>query len=126
MPYRPLLIVCGLVFVVYGVGLLAMPLEFAGIDGYVLDDPGEAFARLWGGVAVGLGWLCLLARSFDWTQARRSVTFSLFVTNGLLFAVYLFNQLTGMANPLGWGHVVLHLLLAVNALSVYWLLWKQY
>jgi len=127
MTYRPLALLNGLLFLVYGLGLLAAPAMFAGIDSYQLDRSGQAFVRIWGGVTVGLALMCFLARGFEWSEARRAVTFSLFTANSVLFAVYLYNQLfTGIPNMAGWGHVTIHLLLAINSLGVFYLLWRQY
>lgn len=127
MTYKPLVLLNGLLLLTYGLALLAIPTTFAGIDKYPLDSAGTAFARIWGGTTVGLALLCFAARDFEWTEARRAVTFCLFVTNGALFSVYLYNQLfTGIPSMLGWGHITLHLLFAINSLSVFYLLWRQY
>ena len=127
MTYQPLVLLNGLLLLTYGLGLLAMPGTFARIDDYVLDQDGRAFARIWGGVTVGLAFICFAARNFEWTEARRAVTLCLFVANGLLFAVYLYNQLcTGIPNVLGWGHITLHLLFAINSFAVFYLLWREY
>jgi hypothetical protein len=127
MTYQPLVFLNGLLLLTYGLGLLAVPTMFAGIDHYQLDNAGAAFARIWGGATVGLALMCFSARDFEWTKARRAVTFCLFIANGALFAVFLYNQLcTGIPNMLGWGHITLHLLFAINSLGVFYLLWRQY
>jgi hypothetical protein len=127
MTYQPLVLLNGLLLLIYGVGLLAVPTMLAGVDHYQLDSVGAAYARIWGGPTIGLALMCFLARDFEWSEARRAVTFCLFIANAALFAVFLYNQLcTGIPNMLGWVGITLHLLFAINSFSVFYLLWRQY
>jgi hypothetical protein len=127
MTYQPLVLLNSLLLLAYGLGLLLVPRMFASINHYQLDAHGAAFARIWGAATIWLALMCFLARDFAWTEARRAVTFCLFIGNGALFAVYLYNQLcTGIPNSFGWGHIVLHLLFAINSFSIFYMLWRQY
>jgi hypothetical protein len=127
MTYQPLLLLNSLLFLFYGLGLLVAPTMFAGIDHYPLDAAGAAFGRMWGGPTIGLALMCFLARDFEWSEARRAVTFSLFIANSALFAVITYNELfTGIPNMLGWVRVALHLVFAINSFSIFYMLWRQY
>ena len=100
-----------IISLLFGVILVAVPVEFMSVFGVVLDPVGSVMARLLGAMLVAVGLICWAERNKEPNQLK-GITFSLFVGDSIGFVILLMAQLTGMFNALGWANVALWLLLA--------------
>ena len=102
-----------IISLLFGVILVAVPVEFMSVFGVVLDPAGSVMARLLGAMLVAVGLICWAERSKEPNQLK-GITFSLFVGDSIGFVILLMAQLTGMFNALGWANVAFWLLLAIG------------
>jgi hypothetical protein len=108
------MIIKAAVCLVFGVILLLVPSILMSILGVKLDAGGELMARLYGAALFGNLILTWLARRDTGSLTLRASILGLFVYDAIGFIVALIAVLTGVMNALGWGIVIVYLLLAIG------------
>lgn len=71
-------------------------------------------SRYVGATLIGIGLVCLLARSATDPKALQGITLALFIGDTVGFIVALLGQFGPTASPLGWVNVAIWLLLALG------------
>jgi len=70
--------------------------------------------RTVGATFVGIGLICWFARKAAHSELRQGVLLALFIADSIGFLVSLLAQISGVTNTLGWGIVLIWLLLAAG------------
>jgi len=110
MKLSTVFLVNAIVALLFGLGFLLIPEATLAPYGLTLDEVGINIARLYGAALLGYAVLTWSARNSEESAARRAIVLALFLSTGVGFVVSVVNQLSGLANALGWSTVVLFLL----------------
>ncbi|MGD2165310.1 MAG: hypothetical protein PVH50_07255 [Anaerolineae bacterium] len=113
MTVTSFLVVVAVIWLAYGVGFALAPATLMSMYGIVLDSTGVLLARYLGAASLGLGLACWFGRRAD-ARTLRGINVALFVTNAVGFIAAVLGMLSGVMNALGWGNVVLLLLMALG------------
>jgi hypothetical protein len=114
MKLSVLLLITAVLAALYGVSFIIAAPSLGLAYGHVLTLGGVAVMRLFGVALLGYAVLTWMARGLTDAAAQKAVIWTLLVSNGLGFAVSLYNQLHSMVNALGWTTVVVYGLLAAG------------
>ena len=100
-------------YAAFGLGLLLLPAPFMSVYGVSLDAGGQMMARILGSALASLAVMFWMYRAHDAGSAR-PVMLTGFLYNLVDLGVVLTATLAGTMSAMGWGPVVLHLILAVG------------
>jgi hypothetical protein len=104
-----------IVEIVFGVGLILLPIKLGSVFGIELNPGGALMAQLFGTAFIFgsiVGWL---ARNVSVTDvAARAIIAAVVVSNLIGFIVTLLASLAGVWNALGWLPVVLYLVFGLG------------
>jgi hypothetical protein len=106
--------VTAIVSLLFGLGFVLVPEATLAPYGVTTDQEGINIARLFGAALLGYAVLAWSARKTEESAARRSIVLALFLGFSIGFVVTVVNQLTGVANALGWSTVAIYLLFALS------------
>jgi hypothetical protein len=117
MSLRTVALVTGIIGIVYGLGFLIVPAPILDLFGVQLPEEGLLIARFFGAHLLALGVLDVLAReSLDAAarpeNARNAIVWGNITSSALSAVLALWGILAGLSNELGWGNVVLTVLIA--------------
>jgi hypothetical protein len=106
-------VIATVLYAVFGLGLLAIPAPFMQMYGVTLDAGGQMMARILGSALLSLAALFYWQRnqSAENNLALNRVSFGYNVVD---FFVVLAATLGGTMNAMGWGPVILHVVLAAG------------
>ena len=108
-----LFLVSLIVEAIFGIGFVLAPGIVLQPMGVTLDEIATTFARMFGSAIISFPVLLWFARRSDDPGFRKGVVSSMAVYY-LISAVLLFiSQLRGQMNVMGWGVVVLHVVLTI-------------
>ena len=113
MSLRTWLVVCTVVYAIFGIGLLVAPNPFLAIYGFQLNPGGELIARVLGSALSGFAVLYATLRDLN-SGATRSVLLGSLIYNIVDVIVATAYILAGVANAVGWAVVVLHVFLTAG------------
>ena len=107
------LVVVAVIWLAYGVGFAVAPATIWSLYGVALDSAGIVMARFLAATSIGLALICWLERHAD-ADVLRGINIALFVTSVTGFIAALLGLLSGVMGTLGWGNVIILLLMAVG------------
>jgi hypothetical protein len=113
MSLRTWLIICTVVYAIFGIGLLVAPIPFLAIYGLELNPGGELISRILGSALTAYAVIYATLRDFD-SGAARAVLLGSVIYNVVDVIVATGGVLAGTANALGWAVVVLHVFLTAG------------
>jgi hypothetical protein len=108
-----LFLVSMIVEAIFGIGFILAPGAVLAPMGVTLNDVATTFARMFGSAIISFPILLWFARRSDKPEFRKGVVNSLFVYYLVSGILLLMTQLRGQMNAMGWGVVVLHVVLTV-------------
>ena len=114
MKLKTLMIIKAVVCITLAIPILLMPQFFYSIFGLGLTPAGMFVAREYGASLVGNFLLTWFARDVQDSKARRAILLGMTFYNSIGFVASLIVVLTGVANFLAWGPVLLYLFFAVG------------
>lgn len=114
MKLKTLMIIKAIVCIALGIPILAIPVFFYSIFGLALTPAGTFVAREYGASLIGNFLLMWFARDVQDLKSRRAILLGMTFYNAIGFIATLVVVLSGVANFLGWGPVVLYLFFAVG------------
>lgn len=114
MKLRNLLLLNGVVLLVFGLGLLLMPAALLNLFGFGSGADQKLLGQLVGVELAANALLSLFALDVKELAAKRALTLSFFIADGIGFIVSVGGMLTGAMTALGWVLVIAYLLLAVG------------
>jgi hypothetical protein len=114
MKLKTLFIITTIIVTVFGVLFVVIPTtvySFYGIESFpALTYMGQLF----GAALLAIGLISWQSRSAADSDARKAIIFSFFIADGVGFIVALIGQLNNVVNVLGWGTVIIYLLLSAG------------
>ena len=114
MKLKSLFIFNAITVIIFGVGSVLAPQVFVSLFGATLNPAGMLMMRYGGAWLIGIGLLAWFARNAADSEARRAIVLAFMICYSIAFVLALLSQLAGVLNALGWGTVVLNLLLAIG------------
>ncbi|CAG0941482.1 hypothetical protein ANRL1_00563 [Anaerolineae bacterium] len=102
------------VCILTGVIFLIFPGQWLWLLRTDLDLSGTFMARLFAATFLMVGLFMWMAREVADPSVRRAIILSVFIGDGIAFIVSLIAQLSGVTNLLGWGIVIVYLLLTLG------------
>lgn len=114
MKLRTLMIIKAIVCIALGIPILVMPKFFYSIFGLGLTQAGEFVAREYGASLIGNFLLTWFARDVQDPKSKKAILLGMTFYNGIAFIATLVVVLSGVANFLIWGPVVLYLFFAIG------------
>lgn len=102
------------VCILTGVIFLIFPGQWLWLLRTDLDLSGTFMARLFAATFLMVGLFMWMAREAADPSVRRAIILSVFIGDGIAFIVSLIAQLSGVTNLLGWGIVIVYLLLTLG------------
>ncbi len=114
MKISSFLVIKAIISFAFGIPLLLATAPLMSLYGFDIDPVGTLALRYFGAVLIGIGLVCVLARSFTETKALQGVTLALFIGDSIGFVVALLGQFGPTASPLGWLNVAIWLFLALG------------
>ena len=115
MKFKTLMIIKAVVCLSLGIPILFFPEFLYGIFGVQLSGIGQTYpAREYGASLFGNMFLAWMGRNAEDSTARRAIIWALFIYDAIGFVITLFLALSGEANQLIWGPVLLYLLIALG------------
>ena len=109
-----LMLITAVVATVFGVAFLLVPDQVGSFYDVEMNELVTYVIRLLGAAFVEIGALTFLARKADDSIARRAIVLALLIGNAVGFVVALIGQINNVVGVLGWGNVVIYLLLALG------------
>ena len=103
-----------IVALLFGLGFVLVPEATLAPYGVTTDQAGIDIARLFGAAVLGYAVLTWSARKSEESAARRAIVLALFLSFSIGLVVTVVNQLSGVANALGWSTVAIYLLFALG------------
>jgi len=104
-----------IIYLIFGLGLLLIPLTFMKTYGVALDHEGEFMTRILGSSLTAFGLIYRFNRNIPATdRGQANLLLGSFIYNLIDIPVVLMATLNGYMNTLGWIPVGLHLFLAVT------------
>ena len=113
MNVTALLVIVAVIWLAYGVGFALAPAAIWSLYGVTLDSAGILMARFLAATSIGLALICWLERHAD-ADVLRGINVALFVTSITGFIAALLGLLSGVMGPIGWGNVIILLLMALG------------
>ena len=113
MSLRTWLVICTVVYAVFGIGLLAAPNPFLAIYGFQVNPGGELLARVLGSALTAYAVIFATMRDFD-AGATRAVLLGSVIYNVVDVIVVTSYILDGVVNAVGWPVVALHVFLTAG------------
>ena len=114
MKLKSLFIFNAITVIIFGVGSVLAPQVFVSLFGATLNPAGMLMMQYGGAWLIGIGLLAWFARNAADSEARRAIVLAFMICYSIAFVLALLSQLAGVLNALGWGTVVLNLLLAIG------------
>lgn len=116
MKLNHFLTIHGVIYLVFGLGLLAVPAPLVGLYGLTgLDASGILLARLQAPFLIGIGVMSLIARNTDNpSSAAYAILVGLGLANAISAVITLIANIAGLFNVLGWSDPVLFVVLAAG------------
>jgi hypothetical protein len=102
-----------LIWLAYGVGFALAPAAIWSIYGVTLDSFGILVSRYLAGTSLGIALICWFERRGD-ADELQGINIALFVTSVVGLVAAVFGVLSGVVSALGWGNVVLLLLMVLG------------
>jgi len=104
-----------IIYLVFGLGLLIIPVMFMKTYGVALDHEGEFMTRILGSSLTAFGLIYWFNRRVAITdRAQVNLVLGSFIYNIIDIPVVLTVTLNGYMNQMGWIPVILHVFLAVT------------
>jgi hypothetical protein len=110
---KTLLIVQTVALLVFAVPMLLSPSTLMSFYGVTLSDGARVIVQFFGAVALGNAVLSWLVRDAGDSEIRQAVLLAFFIHWSVGFIVALIGMLGGAMNSLGWGLVLICLILAI-------------
>jgi hypothetical protein len=98
---------------VFGLLLLLFPAQLLSLYGVILDLPGQFRYRYVGSAYLGLALTAWLARSAS-REILKPILLGDFVISITGFIIAVGDKLALEVNPLGWGNIIIYLLLTLG------------
>jgi hypothetical protein len=115
MKLNVLMAIKAVIVIIYGIGFVVMPVTLMSYYGMSLGQSGAVMTQLFGASFILLGIVLWSARNAARSEvALKALVLAVMVGDLIGFIVTLLAQLNGAWNALGWGNVVLYLLLAIG------------
>ena len=114
MKLKSLFIFNAITSIFFGVGSVLAPQVIVSLFGATLNPAGMLMMQYGGAWLIGIGLLAWFARNAADSEARRAIVLAFMICYSIAFVLALLSQLAGVLNALGWGTVVLNLLLAIG------------
>jgi hypothetical protein len=108
------MLITAVVATVFGVAFLLVPDQVGSLYDVEVNELVTYVIRLLGAAFVEIGALTFLARKADDSVARRAIVLALLIGNAVGFVVALIGQINNVVGVLGWGNVVIYLILALG------------
>ena len=102
------------VALLFSLGFLLAPAATLARYGVTTDDVGIQVTRWFGAAVLGYAVLTWSARNSEESAARRAIVLALFLSFAIGLIVSVVNQLSGLANALGWSTVAIYLLFTLG------------
>lgn len=117
MSLKQFLVVNGILFVPFGLVMLAIPGMFFPMVGVDLDPDGLLMARVSGSGLLNFGIMCYLARNEgSESMGLKAILIGNLIFHGLDAVSTFIASYTGVMNTLGWLFCGLHFILAIGFL----------
>jgi hypothetical protein len=107
------LVVVAVIWLVYGIGFAVAPAAIWSLYGLTLDPAGILLSRFLAASSLGFALICWLQRRAD-GDVLRGINIGLFVTSLIAVIATLAGLLSGVLGVLGWGNVIILLLMALG------------
>ena len=114
MKLKTLMVINSVVTGIFGLAFVFMPERLLLMYGNPVDAPMLYLGQLFGASLVAIAVLSWTARNAADSEARKAITFALFIGDCVGFIIALIGQLNGVVNALGWLTVVIYLLLSLG------------
>lgn len=115
MKFKTLMIIKAIICLSLGIPILFFPEFLYGLFGIQLSGIAQTFpAREYGAALFGNMLLAWIGRNAEESIGRRAITWALFVYYAIGFVVTLILALSGQANALIWGPVLIYLLVSLG------------
>jgi hypothetical protein len=98
----------------FGVGFVLAPERIVALYGGTPNAAGEVVGRIGGSSLIALAIVFWMSRTERGADALRGVLIAGFVANVLDLLIMLHATTSGIVSALGWGSVVMHILLAAG------------
>lgn len=101
MNLKPILLICGVVVLVFGLGYIFVPAQALTFLGYKTDTTGLLLLQFIG--VLSMGYVASIWKIRDaGREIQKPTVLSAFVAMGFAFLVSLINQIAGTFGALGW------------------------
>jgi hypothetical protein len=107
------LVVVAVIWLAYGVGFAVAPAAIWSLYGLTLDPASILLSRFLAASSLGFALICWLERRAA-GDVLRGINIGLFVTSLVAVIATLAGLLSGMLGVLGWGNVIILLLMALG------------
>ncbi len=114
MKLKTVMVIKAVVCLAFGIPILFFPKFLYGLFGVELAGAATFPAQQYGASLFGNLFLTWLGRNAEESIGRRAITWALFIYDAIGFVITLIVALSGQANALIWGPVVIYLLLALG------------
>jgi len=115
MKFKTLMIIKAIVCLVLGIPILFFPEFLYGLFGIQLSGVAQTYpAREYGAALFGNLLLAWIGRNAEDSIGRTAIIWALFIYDAIGFVVTLILALSGQANALIWGPVLIYLLIALG------------
>lgn len=115
MKFKTLMIVKAIICLSLGIPILFFPEFLYGLFGIQLSGIAQTYpAREYGASLFGNLLLAWIGRNAENSVGRRAIVTALFVYDAIGFVITLLLALSGKANPLIWGPVLIYLAIALG------------
>jgi hypothetical protein len=108
------LIIAALVYAVFGLAVLFVPVEFMRYFGVNLAGAAVPLARVLGASLVGAAVIVGLSRDDALKGTLKNVLAGNAIFNAIALIIGVYAIQNGLVNSYGWGHVLIHALLAAG------------
>jgi len=108
-------IIWAVIYLVFGLGLLLIPMQFMSSFGVTLDASGIMIARVSGAALTAFALTFWMNRNLSQSEKGwRNLLMTSFIYNIIDIPIVLFATFNGVMNSLGWMPVGLHIFLAAT------------
>ena len=114
MKLKNLFIFNAIATIIFGVGSVLAPQALVSLFGSTLNPAGALMMQYGGVWLIGLGLLVWFTRNAPDSEARQAIVLAFLICYSIAFIVALLAQLASVLNYLGWGTVLLNLVLALG------------
>ena len=111
MDLKSLFQVNAVVALLYGIGLLVVPVSFLAMYGIAVNPGNAVVGQLFGASLITIGLISWFAREAEAGVARHAIVQSLCWGNVIGGATCAFGTVTGAVGPMGWSSVGVYFLL---------------